>query len=173
MQVGSIWRAMFGNTPRLLVVVALHFEHASILVLSEESKGPKSVRFSTLQDVEYWATPDMISYKFYCDFDTLEGQLVPESIDLLLKKTAECLGLHPNASVNADELTECWDKVDRLKAQNDGLQDRNNALEAELVKLKTECHPADDAQREIDRLTAQRDLYREEYRELLASLIGK
>ena len=164
-QVGSIWRAMFGNTPRLLVVVALHFEHASILVLSEESKGPKSVRFSTLQGVEYWATPDMISYKFYCDFDTLEGQLVPESIDLLLEKTAECLGLSkPVTEPDGNHL---------LEARNMRLQERNKELEDELVKLKTERTPADDAQQEIARLTTQRDLYKEEYKELLASLIGK
>jgi len=63
--------------------------------------------------------------------------------------------------------------VDRLRAQKEGLQERNKELEAELAKLKTECTPADDAQQEIARLTAQRDLYKEEYKELLASLIGK
>lgn len=174
-QVGSVWRAMFSSTPRLLVVVATHYEHASILVLSEESKGPKSVRFATLQGVEYWATPDMISYKFYADFDTMEGQLVPESIDLLLKKTAECLGLHRPMFASIDEMHEMGrqNKTAELKAQIGDLENRNKELEAELEKLKTERTPADDAQQEIARLTAQRDLYKEEYKELLASLIGK
>ena len=165
-QVGSVWRAMFSSTPRLLVVMATHYEHASILVLSEESKGPKSVRFATLQGVEYWATPDMISYKFYADFDTLEGQLTPESIDLLLKKTAECLGLHKPMFASIDEMHEMGRQatadgqkaiIKELKAIIKEQETKNKALEAELVRLSTECRPGD-AQQEIARLTAQRDL---------------
>ena len=174
-QVGSIWRATFGSTPRLLVAVALHYEHATILVLSEEPKGPKSMKLSTLQGTEYWATPDMLSYKFYCDFDTLEGQLTPDAADLLLKKTAECLGLHRPMFASIDEMHEMGrqNKTAELKAQIGDLENRNKELEAELVKLKTECTPADNTQQEIARLTAQRDLHKEEYKELLASLIGK
>jgi cell division protein FtsB len=172
-QAGSIWRAMFGNVPRLLVVIATHYEYATILVLHEEAKTSRIVGFTTLSGEEYYGFPDMVSYKFYADFDTLEGQLTPDAFDLLLNKTAESLGLRQTASVIADQVAECWDKMDRLRAQNEGLQERNKELEAELVKLKTECTPADDAQQEIARLTAQRDLYKEEYKELLASLIGK
>lgn len=172
-QPGSVWRAMFGNTPSLLAVIATHYEYATILVLHEEAKTSRIVGFTTLSGEEYYGFPDMVSYKFYADFDTMEGQLSPDAFALLLDKTAESLGLRQTATVNADELAECWAKVDRLKAQNGGLQERNEKLEAELVKLKTERTPADDAQQEIARLTAQRDLYKEEYKELLASLIGK
>lgn len=172
-QVGSVYRAMFSSTPRLLVVVATHYEHASILVLSEESKGPKSVRFATLQGTEYWATPDMISYKFYADFDTMEGQLVPESIDLLLKKTAERLGLSKPESKATDD--GAYSAYRELKAKYRELEVQNKVLQddlEELTKQQTEYKP-NDAQQEIARLTAQRDLYKEEYKELLASLIGK
>lgn len=172
-QAGSIWRAMFGNVPRLLVVIATHYEYATILVLHEEAKTSRIVGFTTLSGEEYYGFPDMVSYKFYADFDTLEGQLTPDAFNLLLDKTAESLGLRQIAPVIADQVAECWGKVDRLRAQNEGLQERNNALEAELEKLKTERAPADGAQQEIARLTAQRDLYKEEYKELLDSLIGK
>lgn len=174
-QAGSIWRAMFGNVPRLLVVIATHYEYATILVLHEEAKTSRIVGFTTLSGEEYYGFPDMVSYKFYADFDTLEGQLTPDAFDLLLCKTAESLGLHRPMFASIDEMHEMGrqNKTAEMKAQIVDLGNRNKELEAELAKLKTECTPADDAQQEIARLTAQRDLYKEEYKELLASLIGK
>lgn len=172
-QPGSVWRAMFGCTPRLLAVIATHYEYATILVLHNECRTSKIIEFETMDGDKYYGFPDMVSYKFYADFDTLEGQLTPTAFDTLLDKTAESLGLYRQAKASPDELAEYRGRVDRLTAQNEGLSERNRALEAELAKVKAEYLPTDDAQQEIARLTAQRDLYKEEYKELLASLIGK
>lgn len=171
-QIGSIWTAFVHDEKRLLLVVATHYNHATVLVLYDEPRGPRSVELETLQGGKYWVFPDLLSYKFYEDFESLEGRLVPASVDLLLVKTAECLGLSKPRQEGIYQEAELHNKIGLLKAQNEGLQDRNNALEAELVKLKTEYRPGD-AQPEIARLAAQRDLYKEEYKELLASLIGK
>lgn len=150
---GSIWTAYFGETPRTCVVVAIHHEHASVLVLNDEQRGPGSEPLTAQSGRVYYATPALLSYKFYSDFDRQEGELGREELHRLLELTADTLGLPTQAPKPA--------KHDDADA---------DALRVELENTRKAWNAAE---KKITELTVARDLYREEYRELLATLTGK
>lgn len=150
---GSIWTAYFGETLRTCVVVAVHHEHASVLVLNDEQRGPGSEPLTAKSGRGYYTTPALLSYKFYSDFDRQEDELGREEFHRLLELTADTLGLPAPAPKPAKH-----DDAD------------TDALRVELENTKKAWNAAE---KKITELTVARDLYREEYRELLATLTGK
>lgn len=151
---GSIWSAYFGDTPRTCLVVATYYEHASILVLNDEQRGSGSEPLTTASGRVYYATPAMLSYKFYTDFDHQEDALEREERERVLDLIAGTLGI----PIQAPELPTKQDSPDA------------DALRVELENTRKAW---DAAEKKITELTVARDLYREEYRELQARLIGK
>lgn len=150
---GSIWSAYFGDTPRTCLVVATYYEHASILVLNDEQRGSGSEPLTTASGRVYYATPAMLSYKFYTDFDHQEDALEREERERVLDLIAGTLGIPTQAP-----------------APKPAKHDDADALRVELENTRKAW---DAAEKKITELTVARDLYREEYRELQARLIGK
>lgn len=152
---GSIWTAYFGETPRTCVVVAVHHEHASVLVLNDEQRGAGSERFTGQSGRVYYATPALLSYKFFTDFDKKDDTLDPEEFDRLLELTADVLGVATHAQEPKQAKYGDTD-VDALRVELENTKKAWNAAEKKITEL-----------------TVARDQYREEYRELLATLTGK
>lgn len=155
-KLGSIWTAYFGTVKRRCVVLAAHKDHANILVLNDEQRGAGSEQLTTESGATYYATPALLSYKFYEDFDGQEDSLDPEEFARLRDLTANCLGL---ARVEAPD-SQPAKQYDTAAAD----------LLAELRKTQNAWRAAET---KVIELTVARDLYREEYRELQARLIGK
>jgi hypothetical protein len=137
---GDIWEADLNTGKRKFLVIAAYKDHASTLILNNESRGVDNVEITTDSGAVYYVVPAMLSFKFYEDFTKKEDELTPEEFHRLQWILADCLGLVTEAPEN----------------QDNGLRTKYKA-----------------AQKTIAELTVARDLYREEYRELLAHLIGK
>lgn len=138
---GEVWSAYFGNAERRLAILAVSGDVCSVLVINEESKGPRDRAVVTESGRLGYYLPWMLSYKFVNDLDKKVDSLETSELDEMLAACAKVLGIHQPAPVPAP-----------VKAPD-----------------KTE----QEMREEIIRLTAARDLYREEYRELLATLTGK
>lgn len=136
---GEVWSAYFGNAERRLAILAVSGEVCSILVINEESKGPRDRAVVTESGLLGYYLPWMLSYKFVNDLDKKVDSLEPSELDEMLSACAKVLGIGQPAPAPVK------------------------------VPDKTE----QELREEIIRLTAARDLYREEYRELLATLTGK
>lgn len=136
---GEVWSAYFGNAERRLAILAVSGEVCSVLVINDESKGPRDRAVVTESGKLGYYLPWMLSYKFVNDLDKKVDSLEPSELDDMLSACAKVLGIHQPAPVP-------------VKAPD-----------------KTE----QELREEIIRLTAARDLYREEYRELLDRLAGK
>lgn len=155
-KLGSIWSAYFGTTVRKCLVMTAHKDHATILVLNDEPKGYGVEQLETVSGATYYAIPALLSYKFYEDFNAQEDSLDPEEFSWLWDVTLNYLGV-PRTEAPATNAAK----------QND-----SNAADllAELQKTKNAWRAAET---KVIELTIARDLYREEYRELQARLIGK
>lgn len=152
---GSVWSAYFGTTSRKCVVMTAHKDHATILVLNDEPKGYGCELLETVAGTTYYAIPALLSYKYYEDFDVQKDSLDPAEFSRMWDLTLNYLGV-PRAE--APVYKPAKDDPDVV------------ALRDELVKTQTELRSAET--RCIE-LAVARDLYREEYRELQARLIGK
>lgn len=138
---GEVWSAYFGNAERRLAILAVSGEVCSVLVINEESKGPRDRAVVTESGKLGYYLPWMLSYKFVNDLDKKVDSLEPSELDEMLGACGKVLGLP--ATVPAPAPVKVPDKTEQ------------------------------ELREEIIRLTAARDLYREEYRELLATLTGK
>ena len=138
---GEVWSAYFGNAERRLAILAVSGEVCSVLVINEESKGPRAWTVVTESGRLGYYLPWMLSYKFVNDLDKKVDSLETSELDEMLSACAKVLGLP--ATVPAPAPVKAPDKT------------------------------VQELREEVIRLTAARDLYREEYRELLATLTGK
>ena len=139
---GEVWSTYFGNAERRLAILAVSGEVCSVLVINEESKGPRDRAVVTESGKLGYYLPWMLSYKFVNDLDKKVDSLEPSELDEMLSACGKVLGLLP-ATVPAPAPVKVPDKTEQ------------------------------ELREEIIRLTAARDLYREEYRELLATLTGR
>ena len=140
---GEVWSAYFGNAERRLAILAVSGEVCSVLVINEESKGPRDRAVVTESGRLGYYLPWMLSYKFVNDLDKKVDSRETSELDEMLAACAKVLGIHQPAPVPAPAPVKAPDKTEQ------------------------------EMREEIIRLTAARDLYREEYRELLATLTGK
>lgn len=154
-KLGSIWSAYFGTTVRKCLVMTAHKDHATILVLNDEPKGYGVEQLETVSGATYYAIPALLSYKFYEDFKAQEDSLDPEEFSWLWDVTLNYLGVPRTEAPATKPAKDDTDAADLL---------------AELQKTKTAKRAAET---KVIELTIARDLYREEYRELQARLIGK
>ena len=144
---GEIWSAYFGNAERRLAILAVSGEVVSVLVLNDESKGMRDKAAVTESGRLGYYLPWMLSYKFVNDLDKKVDSLEPSELDDMLTACGKVLGLVLPGTVPAPAPVPS-----PVKAPDKTEQEMREG---------------------IIRLTAARDLYREEYRELLATLTGK
>ena len=142
---GEVWSAYFGNAERRLAILATSGNLCSVLMINEESKGMRDKPVVTESGKLGYYMPCMLSYKFVADLDAKVDSLAPSELDGMLHECAKVLGI--SASMSEPVKTP-----EPVKAPG--------KAEQELRE-------------EIIRLTAARDLYREEYRHLLALQTGK
>ena len=155
-KLGSIWSAYFGTTVRKCVVMAAYKEHASILVLNDEQRGYGREQLETVSGATYYATPALLSFKYFEDFDAQEDSLDPAEFARLWDLTLNYLGVP--RTVAPSPIPSKQDAPDAA-----ALRDELAKTQIELRSAETRC---------IE-LAVARDLYREEYRELQDRLIGK
>lgn len=148
---GDIWTAYFGNAERRLAILAVNDLVCSVVVLNDESRGPKDRPTVTEKGQLGYYIPSMLSYKFVADLDERVDSLDAEQLGEVLHECAKALGL----TISAPEPAPA------------------PAPQPEPVKVETPSQTETELREEIIRLTAARDLYREEYWELLARLTGK
>lgn len=138
---GSIWSADMNGKQRCFLLVAVHKDHANTLILNEEERGADNVAITTCCGATYYVSPNMMAFRFYEDLSAKEDEVTPGDFRALQEILAESLGLARTEPAPVEK--------------TDGKH---------LAELQ-------EAENKITRLTAERDLYRAEFRELQARLI--
>ena len=147
---GDIWTAYFGNATRRLAILSVSDTVCSVVVLNDASKSIKDRPTVTEGGQLGYYIPAMLSYKFVADLDEKVDSLDAEQLGEVLHEVAKMLGLKNSAAPAPAP-----------------------APQPEPVKAETPSQTETELREEIIRLTAARDLYREEYKELLARLTGR
>lgn len=137
---GDIWTAHFGSTERRLCVLAINKKICFVLVLNDESKNLEDKPAALASGRLGYYIPGMLTYKFLDDLEEKVDSVDAAQLDEMKAAVARCL--------NLPELGQ-----DRLAKQ----------ISVGATQLV-------DVNETIIRLTAERDLYRAEYRELLSCL---
>lgn len=145
---GDIWTTHFGATEKRLAVLAINGEVCSMVILLDKRVGEWDKQIETAEGCRYY-TPSRIGFRYIADLERRTGNLGQAAVEEILQAVADSLGLHttvPEPQVMTAEQFEATKEPSQT--------------EKELRE-------------EVLRLQAARDLYREEYRELLARLTGK
>lgn len=145
---GDVWTTHFGATEKRLAVLAVNGEVCSMVILLDKRTGDWDRPMETAEGLCYY-TPSRIGFRYIADLERRTGNLGQAAVEEMLQAVADTLGLPTAAPAPQIMIAEQFETTKEP-----------SQTERELRE-------------EIVRLEAARDLYREEYRELLAHLTGK
>ncbi len=161
MQRGEIWEVEYQGTYKNAVVISAQERFCNVLMLNDEMKTEQDVQVRSRGLL--YTHPAMLSYKFNDGFAQFIRKMEDDEFETLLACITEKLGIQNdcrNCDVELQMVGALKGEIDALKKENYELRRRNTetyTIEApEIIVLKT-----------------QRDMYKQQYEELLERLLEK
>lgn len=161
MKRGEIWEVEYQGTYKSAVVISAQDKFCNVLMLNDEMKTEHDVQVKVRSFL--YTHPAMLSYKFNDGFAQFIRRMEDDEFESLLDCITEKLGIQNNCrncTMESQQVDALKEEIDALKKENYELRRRNTetyTIEApEIIVLKT-----------------QRDMYKQQYEELLERLIEK
>lgn len=170
MKRGEIWEVEYQGTYKNAVVISAQERFCNVLMLNDEMKTEQDVQVRSRSIL--YTHPAMLSYKFNDGFAQFIRTMEDDEFESLLDCITEKLGIQNdcrNCNMESAQVNVLREKLQQAERRADALQEENEQLRRQTTEAKTYTVEAPN----IIVLTTQRDMYKQQYEELLERLIEK
>lgn len=166
--IGEIWEMEATSGTRMAIVIAVHRNYSSVLLLNDEFTKERTIQINAqgLKCID----PGMVTYKFHRSFIKFIRKANDEEFADIMKQVSEALGLETEVPFGIVE-----DKA--LRAELVELKENNELKIAELLRsrdyYKNLFESMEKQETETIKLKTERDLYKSLYEQTFERLIAK